>query len=458
MERLHNQGQGIEVMQVLKKWAVVVSAAMLIVIGISGGATEAAAAKGTPISVYLNGKKQTFDQPPVIVNGATLVPLRGIFEGLGAKISLNGKTITATKGFTTIVHTIGQYGALVDGERVTMSQSSIVLKGRTLVPLRFIGEALDSKVSWDAGKRQVTVTALKGNELQARWAEKADTFVWSGKLDKLKQMLKYGWKPALSEQAWVGSVLTKNKDIVKLFLDNGASVNVIATDEDGGNLALLEAATLPYRVIANGDMIETSQTSDLELLRLLLAAKPAIKELEQEIGSLLWTPASYNRLLIAQELINAGASVKSDGERKFSAPLVGAAGYVDQDGNRAIEMMELLLKNGADANDCNCNPLEEYTALEYASGILYDAEDGSTEHKPDVRAVQLMLQYGADPKLDSSLYEAVAADSIDVVKLLLEKGADPNKLHPVVEQTPLELARENSNRELIALLEEKAKA
>ncbi|MCM3746264.1 stalk domain-containing protein [Paenibacillus pasadenensis] len=442
-------------MQGFKKMAVAISAAAFIATGIGGAAASAAPAKETAISVYLNGKKQAYDQPPVIVNGSTLVPLRGIFEGLGAKISLNGKTITATKGFTTIQHTIGQNWAVVDGETVPLSQSSLVLKGRTLVPLRFIGEALDSKVSWNSAKKQVTVAALTGAELQTRWADKADAFVWAGKLDKLQQMLKLGWKPALSEQAWMNSVFTKNKEMVKLFLDNGANVNLLVEMENESSLALLEVATLPYRETAEGDYYDTTEQADLELLGLLLAAKPNLALLEQQNGSLLWTAVTSNRLLLAEELIKAGATVKSDGQKKFKAPLVGAAGYVDENGNRAIPMMELLLKNGADANDCNCDTSEEYTPLEYASSVIYASEDDSAEFQPDIRAVQLLLQYGADPKLDHSLFEAVAAESLDIVKLLLEKGADPNKHYPIADQTPLGLARQIDNKELIALLEGK---
>ncbi|SDT39728.1 Ankyrin repeat [Paenibacillaceae bacterium GAS479] len=438
-------------MKSLKLLVVAVGAAAIITASL--GATAASAAPAKPaISVMLNGKKQTYDQPPIIVNGATLVPLRGIFEGLGAKVSVTGKQITATKDFTTIVHTIGQNWATVDGVKVTLSQPSLVLKGRTLVPLRFIGEALDSKVSWNAPKQQVTVAPLTGTELQARWAVKADNFVWAGKLDKLKQMLAKGWKPAASEQAWINSVFTKNKDIVKLFLDNGANVNLLVSMENEETLALLEVASLPYRETAEGDYPETSEASDLELLQMLLAAKPDFAALEKENGSLLWTAVNSNRLQIVQELINAGVSAKSDGLKQFSAPLLAATSFVDQEGNRAVEMIELLLKNGADANDCNCDTTKEYTPLEYASGLLYDSDDESIAYQPSLRAVQLLLQYGADPKLDNSLYEAVDAESLEVVKLLLEKGADPNKVYPTAKETPLELAQKLDNKDLLALL------
>lgn len=39
-----------------------------------------------PLIVYINGTKQSYDQPPVLENGQTLVPLRGIFESFGATV------------------------------------------------------------------------------------------------------------------------------------------------------------------------------------------------------------------------------------------------------------------------------------------------------------------------------------------------------------------------------------
>lgn len=448
-------------MPIMNHWkglaATAIAAAVIATSLGSGAADSAAAAAAKPaISVVLNGKTQKYDQPPVIVNGSTLVPLRGIFEGLGAKVSVSGKQITATKGFTTIVHTIGQNWALVDGQKVELSQPSLVLKGRTLVPLRFIGEALDSKVGWNAAKQQVTVAPLQGAELQARWADKADSFAWAGKLDKLKAMLAAGWKPALSEQAFITSVFTKNKDIVKLFLDNGADVNMIVTMEEGDAIALVEAATLPYRETADGEYPATTEASDLELLRLLLSAKPDIAGLEQENGNLVWTAIHAGRLEIVKELLAAGASAKSDGKQQFAAPLAAAAGYVGADGSRAYAMMELLLKNGADPNDCNCDVKESYTPLELASGMLYDAQDDGIAYKPEARVVELLLQHGADPKRDHALYEAVDAEALDIVKLLLAKGADPNKKNPSTEKTPLDLAKELGNAELTALLQQTA--
>ncbi|MEC1947655.1 copper amine oxidase N-terminal domain-containing protein, partial [Schinkia azotoformans] len=119
----------------------------------SGGAGALAQAK-----VEINGKIVNFSQPAVVKNGSTLVPLRGIFEALGAKVDWNQatQTVTGTKGDLTVKLTIGQKTAYVNGKAVQLAEPAQILNGSTLVPLRFIGESLGSQVSWD-GARQTAV-------------------------------------------------------------------------------------------------------------------------------------------------------------------------------------------------------------------------------------------------------------------------------------------------------------
>ncbi|KEF40102.1 copper amine oxidase family protein [Schinkia azotoformans MEV2011] len=112
-----------------------------------------------PISVYVDGKQQSYSQSPVIENGSTLVPLRGIFESLGAKVEWNGstQTVTAVKENTTIVLTIGSKSPTVNGTVKSISTPGKILNGSTMVPLRFVSEALGADVKWDGTARVVTI-------------------------------------------------------------------------------------------------------------------------------------------------------------------------------------------------------------------------------------------------------------------------------------------------------------
>lgn len=111
-------------------------------------------------SVILDGKTLTFDVPPMIENGRTLVPMRKIFEELGATITWDdaSQTVTATKGNTVIKLVIGGK-ALKNGSEVTLDVPAKIVEDRTMVPLRFVSEALGAKVGWDENTQAVTLTS-----------------------------------------------------------------------------------------------------------------------------------------------------------------------------------------------------------------------------------------------------------------------------------------------------------
>lgn len=111
------------------------------------------------IGVFIGGKQQTYKQPPVNRKGNVLVPLRGIFESLGATVKWKSstQTITATRGSTTIVLTIGSSTAYVNGVAVKLNAAAQLVNGSTMVPIQFISEALGAEVKWEGTSRTVIV-------------------------------------------------------------------------------------------------------------------------------------------------------------------------------------------------------------------------------------------------------------------------------------------------------------
>jgi hypothetical protein len=109
--------------------------------------------------VYLNGNQLFFDVPPIIEDGRTLAPLRAIGEALGAKVAWEGQTqaITLDMAATKIELKIGDPVAYVNGEAVILDVPSKIMAGRTLVPLRFIGEHFGAVVQWDGVKRVIII-------------------------------------------------------------------------------------------------------------------------------------------------------------------------------------------------------------------------------------------------------------------------------------------------------------
>ena len=114
----------------------------------------------TAITVLLDGRSLAFDVPPQIVNGRTMVPLRVIFEALGASVEWEPatSTVTAKKDDTEVVLVIGDDKPTVNGQTVTIDQPGLIADGRSLVPLRFVGEVFGADVNWDPAARTVTIT------------------------------------------------------------------------------------------------------------------------------------------------------------------------------------------------------------------------------------------------------------------------------------------------------------
>ncbi len=112
------------------------------------------------ILVYVKGRRPQMDVPPVIREGRTLIPFRALAQGLKAEVSWDPetKTVTVVKGDVTVVLTLGETTAYVNGEPVELGVPATLVNNRTMVPLRFIAQALRANVDWDAENEMVIVT------------------------------------------------------------------------------------------------------------------------------------------------------------------------------------------------------------------------------------------------------------------------------------------------------------
>lgn len=103
------------------------------------------------LDVYVNGVKQNYDQPAILKDERTLVPLRPIFESLGATVEFDPtiNLITATKDNITVTLSIGSKQATIDSNTVDLDVPSQLINNRTMVPLRFVSEAMGATVHYD---------------------------------------------------------------------------------------------------------------------------------------------------------------------------------------------------------------------------------------------------------------------------------------------------------------------
>ncbi|QHW35428.1 copper amine oxidase N-terminal domain-containing protein (plasmid) [Paenibacillus rhizovicinus] len=144
-----------------KTYTAAVIAAMMLTGSVIGGGA-ASAAKEEPkvnmdIKLLYNARQLPSDVQPEMVNGTTLVPLRVVSDKLGGKLTLTGKSISIVKEKSSLSLTIGSATATINGKPTNLPVPVKVVKGRTLVPLRVVGEGLGVVIEYDPDLRFVWI-------------------------------------------------------------------------------------------------------------------------------------------------------------------------------------------------------------------------------------------------------------------------------------------------------------
>ncbi|MGE5405508.1 MAG: copper amine oxidase N-terminal domain-containing protein [Candidatus Saccharibacteria bacterium] len=110
--------------------------------------------------VVVGDKTISFSVPPLVEQGRTYVQMRPIFVALGASIDWNEntRTITARKGSNRVTLTIGDPTAMMNEHVIYLDTPAKIVKGWTMVPLRFVTQALGAEVQWD-GQSRIIINA-----------------------------------------------------------------------------------------------------------------------------------------------------------------------------------------------------------------------------------------------------------------------------------------------------------
>lgn len=115
-------------------------------------------------SVFIDGEQMIFDVNPFIENDRTLVPMRAIFEAVGANVQWDAenRTVHAVRvegeRVSGISLQIDSTDAFVNSEKMVLDVPAKIKDDRTFVPLRFVIEALGEKVEWDGEEYAVIIT------------------------------------------------------------------------------------------------------------------------------------------------------------------------------------------------------------------------------------------------------------------------------------------------------------
>jgi len=114
-------------------------------------------------TMHVNGKPFSLEAAPIILNSRTLLPIRAVVEAAGGTIAWEASTqkVTVVRKGKTLELWIDRNVAKLNGQSVNIDSDPrvvpIIMSGRTLLPLRFVAEALALDVQWDSTTRTVTI-------------------------------------------------------------------------------------------------------------------------------------------------------------------------------------------------------------------------------------------------------------------------------------------------------------
>lgn len=227
------------------------------------------------ITAAINDKDIAFSTPPYQKAGTTLVPFRAIFEALDLKVGWNAEKqqVTGTSDTLNVILTINSKNAYVNGTRVVLAQAPVVVNGATMVPLRFVAEASGGLVYWDSKKQHIDIVfneALKvfksayynDSSTLKYWLDNGYTVeenyngltpllyaAMGNAWDTVNLLLKRDANPDVkSSSNWtplLWAAYNQNDDMVKRLLEYGATENFV-TDSSTYDLNLAQKRLSNY--------------------------------------------------------------------------------------------------------------------------------------------------------------------------------------------------------------------
>jgi Copper amine oxidase N-terminal domain len=127
------------------------------------GAGVVPALAAGPVTVTVNGQTINLNPPPTERAGRVFVPLRGVFENLGATVVYANGTINASGRGHNISLRIGSTQATVDGQQQNLDVAPFIIGASTYVPLRFVSQALGATVNYDGSHNLVAINTGGNN-------------------------------------------------------------------------------------------------------------------------------------------------------------------------------------------------------------------------------------------------------------------------------------------------------
>lgn len=314
-----------------------------------------AGTKTNPIKVYYGNQELQFDTPPVNINGRIMVPLRSIFEALGANIAWDTKksVITATKPGTNLEITLNQKTATKNGSTIVMDVPPMMRRNWVLIPLRFVSEAFNTSVNWNPEARLVKISN--------------NTLPSVGSFENLKKLLAEGEgsRANLFREIRAGSVM---KSMTKEDAAPAESLSNQAADYSATNIQV--------QGVDEADIIKTDGTFIYQVNK----------------GRIMITKAFPPEKM---EIIN---SIQFSEKSFYPQEIYVDNRYLVVIGNLFEDIPVPLLK---EKTSTSIYP-PPYRVLNTVKAIVYDIQN--KDNIRQVREVELEGNYVSSRKIESSLY------------------------------------------------------
>ncbi|KAF6579026.1 TolC family protein [Paenibacillus sp. EKM212P] len=266
-----------------------------------------AGAQPGDIKVIINGVTQQYTQSPVVSQNTTLVPLRGVFESLGAKVDWDSKAkkVTASKNDDTLTLNVGSKLAYKNSNPVQLDAATQIQKGQVLVPLRFVSQSLGAKVNWDQATRTVTISnQANGNTTTVDQTNSLSSKPLTAPVTKV------------TYDTYYNDSLTYD-DAVKLAIADSTSVKTAATNIDQAGKIMKEAGKdINFVPAEAGD--EGQDKAFKGYAQTNLNYEAAKKNLDMTKEGIEYNVKDlYNKLLQKQNAVKLAALNIEDAERKL---------------------------------------------------------------------------------------------------------------------------------------------
>lgn len=212
-----------------------------------------AMAEDTPIKVMLDGRYIEFDVEPQLINDRTMVPVRAIFEALGANVDWDDATWTvlSDKGDTKVTLAINDKMLYKNGVGIELDVPAQLVDSRTLVPVRAISEAYGCWVDWNNDLNTVIIVSdlnkaevinIDGQSVSAGYFNYCMynmELIFAQSMGLSVEQVEQSWNTALGDVSlgkYVVDMTTENISIIKAAKTNAKQKKIELTDEELKNI------------------------------------------------------------------------------------------------------------------------------------------------------------------------------------------------------------------------------